>query len=313
MNKKQICKINYANKYASWDKEAVEHECYGICLGDDKFLLEDGKIIDTHDKTMCRNNAYTTYSDYGRADLDIMTRPVIPAGRNSWYELSIADASATRNVPLAIREAMEKSYTAVEKMIKMQESFEKMKNMFLDEMKQQCETVKEMPAVCRSERGVLTKAEFVKAFYDALPESLRYQMENSEQRNYNGNMQGKYEVSMYSDIQISRSVWFDKYAKPSYSFLEYDDSRMIIDHPEKNADYVRDLKKYSRPLPVDGKKFDFEEYISIGDKNSLEYQCSYMVKIDPKKELTADYAKKLAEEFGGRTKDKEKDEEEYER
>jgi hypothetical protein len=85
---------------------------------------------------------------------------------------------------------------------------------------------------------------------------------------------------------------------------------MIIDNPEKDPNYVRDLKNYSRPLSVSQK---IEEYIAIGDKNSLEYHGSYYVKVDPGKELTKDYAQKLADEFSGRKKTKERRNEDYER
>ena len=305
MNKKQICKINYSNKPGSWEKDPPTHECYGICLGDDKFLLENGSIIDTLYKRISRDTAFKT-RDY----IGDMTRPVIPRDNREWYDLAVADASATRNVPAEIREAMEKAYDAVDKMIRMQAKYEKMQEMFLKDMKEQNSAVKEMPAACRQARGTLTKEEFAKAFYEALPQSIKNEMENSWQRDYSGSYEGDYKVSMYSNIQIERSVWFDKWAKPSYSYLEYDDTRMIIDNPEKDPNYVRDLKKYSRPLSVSQK---IEEYITIGDKNSLEYHGSYYVKVDPGKELTKDYAQKLADEFSGRKKTKERRNEDYER
>lgn len=304
MNKKQICKINYSDK-PSWEKGPIDHESYGICLGNDIFLLEDGKVIDTHGKRMSRNTAFKT-----REYIEDMAVPVIPKDNRSWYDLAIADASATRNVPSEIREAMEKAYDAVDKMIRMQAKYEKMQEMFLKDMKEQNSAVKEMPAACRQARGTLTKEEFAKAFYEALPQSIKNEMENCWQRGYSGSYEGDYKVSMYNNIQIERSVWFDKWAKPSYSFLEYDDTRMIIDNPEKDPNYVRDLKKYSRPLSVPQK---IEEHITIGDKNSLEYHGSYYVKVDPGKELTKDYAQKLADEFSGRKKTKEHRNEDYER
>lgn len=307
MNKKQICKITYSNKPGSWEKEPPTHERYGICLGDDKFLLENGSIIDTHDKRISRDTAFKT-----REFIEDMTRPVVPKDNRGWYDLAVADASATRNVPAEIREAMEKAYDAVDRMVRMQAKYEKMQEMFLKDMKEQNSAVKEMPAACRQARGTLTKEEFVKAFVSALPENLRREMQDSRQRNYSGSLDGEYEVSMYNNIQIRRSVWFAKWAKPSYSFLEYDDTRMIIDNPEKDPNYVRDLKNYSRPLSVSQK---IEEYITIGDKNSLEYHGSYYVKVDPGKELTKDYAQKLADEFSGRKRSKnvEKEQNEMER
>lgn len=296
MNKKQICKINYSNKPSSWEKEPPIYERYGICLGDDKFLLENGSIIDTHNKCISRDTAFKS-----REYIEDMERPVIPKDNRSWYGLAVADASATRNVPAEIRTSMEKAYDAADKMIRMQEKYEQMREAFLSQMKEQNNIVREMPPVCRQVRGTLTKAEFAKAFYDALPDNIRREMENSTQRNYSGGLDGKYEVHMYQNIQIERSVWFAKWAKPSYSFLEYDDTRMIIDHPEKDPNYVRDLKDHSRPLSVPQK---IEEYITIGDKNSLEYHGSYFIKLDPGKELTKGYAQKLADDFCGKKRGK---------
>ena len=237
MNKKQICKINYSNNSL---KESVDHESYGICLGDDKFLLENGSIIDTHGKRMSRKTAFKT-GEYIN-DITDMTVPVIPKDNRSWYDLATADASATRNVPSEIREVMEKAYDAVDKMIRMQAKYEKMQEMFLSDMMKQNSIVKEMPSVCRQVRGTLTKAEFAKAFYEALPQSIKNEIENSRQRDRDGSLEDGYEVRMYQNIQIERIVLFDKYAWPSYSYLEYDDTRMIIDNPEKDPNYVRDLK-----------------------------------------------------------------------
>ncbi len=302
MNKKQICKISYDDFFGR-----TANNIYGICLYGNVFLLETGKLIDIatkrldtqpimKDDNILENIKQTL--DSSRADIIRLN--------DRWTSLKSVTVNNTRNVPGKIRETLEETYDIVSRMIKIQNKFKEIENDYIEEMCKLNKLTRGMPEKIRAERGTLSKDEFVKVFYDSLSDEVKYAMNNSKVRGYNG-LDGEYAVEMYSqNIEINREVWIDKWASPSYSYMEYDDTTHI-DRDQDPKAYDRDLKKYSRPLPVKDK---IKEYLSLGDKKSLEYHGSYTIAVDPKKELTKEYAIQLADKFCGTSKTRKADKEE---
>ncbi len=304
MNKKQVCKISCDTQ---WGKS---FNGYGICVGDDLFLLENGYVLamagEKREKNLlCDRGLFALYMNNMYDMIDNM------AG-TSWERVTEINVSATRNVPTDIREAMENAAENLIQMRKLHERFQEDKEKFNRMMEERNKVVKAMPAIVRESKGLLSKDEFAKAFEEALPENVRYAMEHSAQRNYSGNMEGNFKVNIYSNIQIERHVWIDKWAKPSFTYLEYDDTRAMYDDAETFPEYKEYLKKYSKRLPV-SPKAEFSEYLALGDKNSLGYYGMYFIEIDDRKPLTKEYAEKLADEFAGIKRTKNKDNYDMER
>ncbi len=285
MNKKQICKVSFSSRF---DANKTLYDGYGICIGNDMLLLENGGVFDSKQHRYSENLFVCTNDTYSKRDF----RDCVGA----------CDVTNTRCVPQEIREAMEAAADSAIQMLKLYERFEESKQQFNRMMKEREGAIKVMPSEIRKSRGVLSKQEFLQAFLDALPQDVSYAMKHSTQRGYNG-MDGEYKASIYNHIQIHRSVWIDKWAEPDFAYREYDDTWQIRSDAESYPSYQKLLKQYHKPLPV-SKSAGFEEYLSIGDKRSLEYECTYIVRIDPDKPLTKDYAQKLAYEFCGQKRDK---------
>jgi hypothetical protein len=297
MNKKQICHITFTPGPYSWGLKPFDG--YGICLGNDRYLLENGMMFtDKGDGTGAAASKFYEFSH--NADCYLKT--------DRSAKLNDVSVTATRNVPQEVRDAMENAYVSARKMDQMAEKFFETRDAFNKLMKEEEAAINAMPAAVRQVRGTLSKDEFVDAFISALPPYVKAAMDNSRQKGYDGNYSRPYEVSFGSNIEIYRSVWIEKWARPSFTYVEYDDTRCMCSDAEKNPEYQGYMRKYSKPLPV-SKKADFEEYLTLGDKNSLEYHGSYTVHVDDRKPLTRAYAKKLADEFVGKTKGMDREEE----
>lgn len=301
MRPKQICKVSYdVRNYR--DETVRSFQGYGVCINDHCFLLEDGKyLICNEGKRPVEYNSLFTFNAYNGSENVRLTESPCFTGV-CIAELSIG---ATKNVPASIRTSMEEAGEATIKMIKMEQKFSEMRTEYVKQMKEQKNYIENMPAVVRGERHELSLNEFRDKFYEALSEDVKYAMRNATQRGYNG-MCGEYEVEINSDsIQISRDVWIEKYATPSFTYLEYDDTRCFISGAEKTEEYQSYIKNYSRPLPV---KAEMKSYLSLEDKNSLECHNFYVIPLDHKKRLTEDYAKSLADKFCGVTREREEKE-----
>ena len=298
MYKKQICKVSFTGCYGDND-----YNGYGIYIGNGDILLENNKVL-TEVQSGPNKGAYAKKD-----------RLIVWDGstyiRNTHGEV-VKDAkiSATRNVPEDIRAAMETAGVSAIKMLQMAEKFEKIKSEYTGKMESELEVIKSIPEKIRNAKGTLSEQEFVDYFLRSLSPTVKSSMQSSSQRGYYGS-DGNWGAKIYSNnLIISRSVLIDK-CTPSFTYLEYDDTRMMCDDAEKNPEYKRYMNDYSKKLPVKG---TISEYLDIGDKNSLSYYGSYSIKLNPKKALTKDYAKELADKFCGVERNKEVDlDEELER
>lgn len=290
MNKKQICKVSYERQYGS---ETSKHQMYGICVGENEFLLENGDILNTE-----------TLQRYA-------TSEVLKSGKNpSQYRASRVDAaaaSATRNVPADIREYMEGAYTAYTNALMATKKFLKLKEMYDNEMAGYEKTLSALPTEIKHCRGILDQNEFLEAFLAALPDNVKAAMEDKPKTNYWGNKSGDYSVSIYGrQITFATDVAIQKYfTESSFTYEEYDRTIHLTSDAERQPEYQKYLSRYSHPLPV---KAPITEYLTVGgDKDFLNYCAEYRIEI--KKAMTKEYAKELADEFCGikRQKDTQKD------
>lgn len=297
MNKKQICKVNYEVK--PYGKEPQAHTQYGICVGDNTYLMEDGYVMDV--KTL-RVTSTHNLELFGNSNF------------SGSFRVESSSVSATRNVPPDIRERMEEAYTAFTNAMQAKQKFEKLKAMYEKEMSGYQETLKAFPTEIKHCRGILNAQEFLNAFMEALPEYVKAAMQAKPKVNYWGTKSGDYSVKTYGDnvrgsrIYIDTRVDIQKYFRESsFTFEEYDGTIMMTDDAEETPEYQQYIRKYSHPLPV---KQDLTyEQLSVGnDKDFLCYEAGYEIEI--KKPMTKKYAEELADKFSGREKVRENDDRE---
>ena len=132
----------------------------------------------------------------------------------------------TRNVPPALRTALEhlaKNHTARKKVEDKRTKFLKEIRQQLNELeKDECAIMKEL----RDAKGVISKNEFVEAFYEALPDRVKDAMKRY------GYSAGSTPYNLgYDDnhIYIIRNVIVYKYNKNiPYAYEEYDGNWMIL-------------------------------------------------------------------------------------
>lgn len=293
MYKKQICKVSFKSRYNNGN----DYNGYGICIGDNSLLLENNNIL----KEIQEGN----YKGQYKLKNSLFTNINGIYTKNRYGDLvNNVKISATRNVPEDIREVMENAGTSAIKMLQMEEKFNRIKDEYTEKIKAELENVTNMPEKIRASKGTLSKQEFIDCFTKNLSSKVKYAMENSVQRGYSGE-DGNWEINIYSNnLTLRREVWIDKWATPSFTYLEYDDTRQISSDAEKNPEYQSYMRKYSKHLPV---KEKIEEYLSLGDKNSLEYYGEYTIKLNPKCELTKEYAAEIANKFCGVEKEKEEE------
>lgn len=133
-------------------------------------------------------------------------------------------------------------------------------------------------------KGHLTTSEFIDEFKNNLSSEVKMEMEKRD-----------YSVSVYNNhvIEIYRNKDIQKYFRESsFTYEEYDGCIMMDTDAEKSKEYQGYIKKYRKPLSVKSKP---REWLSLGDKDWLSYNCEYNIKIEPI--LTKEYAKKLAKDF----------------
>ena len=133
-------------------------------------------------------------------------------------------------------------------------------------------------------KGHLTTSEFLDEFKNNLSSEVKMEMEKRD-----------YSVSVYNNhvIEIYRNKDIQKYFRESsFTYEEYDGCIMMDTDAEKSEEYQGYIKKYRKPLSVKSKP---REWLSLGDKDWLSYNCEYNIKIESI--LTKEYAKKLAKDF----------------
>ena len=292
MNKKQICKVNYEVK--PYGKEPQAHTQYGICVGDNAYLMEDGYVMDVKNLrvTSTHNLEFFDNSNFSGS-----------------FRVESSSVSATRNVPPDIRERMEEAYTAFTNAMQAKQKFEKLKAMYKKEMSGYQETLKAFPTEIKHCRGILNAQEFLNAFMEALPEYVKAAMQAKPKVNYWGNKTGDYTMELRgNEIQIDTWIDIVKYFRESsFTYEEYDGTIMMTDDAEETPEYKRYLEKYRHTLPVNANLS--YEYLSVGnDKDYLCYHAGYEIEI--KKPMTKEYAGELADKFSGREKVRENDDRE---
>lgn len=196
----------------------------------------------------------------------------------------------TRNVPPALRAAFEhlaKNHAARKKV-------EDKRDKFLKEISQQlreldaneCTIMKEL----RDARGVISRDEFVDAFYEALPDRVKDAM-----KQYGYSVRGVPYAYGYDDnhIYVIRNVMVYKYNKNvPYAYEEYDGNWMMCDEAEEMEAYKKDIKRNEKLLPVSA---PINSYMWTGDKFSTWYSGVYRIAIEG--DMTKEYAEELAKKF----------------
>lgn len=291
MNKGQIVKIKLSDN----GSEKPSYQGYGICINPEKnwYVLENGNLL-------FNKGTSPDYAKYLNSTSLLQVKNVL-SGHDTRRPYDNVEVSATRNVPEGIRTSLTEMGKGVVFLFNEAKKYVSFMEQFEQNYNKQKENIEKQVANIRENRGVLTKKEFAEEFISNLSPSVKEALKHGECRGYGG-PDGYWRVDLYVNLQIHRSVWIDKYIGDSqYDFTrrEYDGC-LMIDEPTK--EYKRILAKYRKELPVKDKLH--EEYLTIGDKESLEYEAMYLIKIDQTKPLTKAYAKELADKFCGVKKER---------
>lgn len=268
MNKKQVVKVK--ETVNAWGTVEINNY-YGIAINENQVLLENSRVV----------------------------------SEGSMYNTTV-EISATRNVPSALRKSLEdglSAYLDLEKKRKELEVLTKEVNSlrrFVNET---------MPLECNKAKGYLSDREFIEIFEKNLSRPVKQELERCKRLNVgygsyrddNGTPYDFY-IENYNGkaLRLERNVDIDKYYRTENEMVyqEYDGTMQFHSGAEKTKTYKNYISKYSNPLPVKSK---CEEYLELGDKDYLIYNCVYRIPLD--KPLTQEYAKKLAEDFCDPKKD----------
>ncbi len=268
MNKKQVVKVK--ETVNAWGTVETNNY-YGIAINENQVLLENSRVV----------------------------------SEGSMYNTTV-EISATRNVPSALRKSLEdglSAYLDLEKKRKELEILTKEVNSlrrFVNET---------MPLECNKAKGYLSDREFIEVFEKNLSKPVKQELERCKRLNVgygsyrddNGTPYDFY-IENYNGkaLRLERNVDIDKYYRTENEMVyqEYDGTMQFHSEAEKTKTYKNYISKYSNPLPVKSK---CEEYLELGDKDYLIYNCVYRIPLD--KPLTQEYAKKLAEDFCDPKKD----------
>ena len=141
----------------------------------------------------------------------------------------------------------------------------------------------------------LSKSDFKAALMENLPDDIKQKMKSG-----GWDFDSPIGIAYSSnDIYISREEVIDKYIDTEYSFVYrdgYGDIRMISECA-KDKQYQLLLRVSRKELPIKAK---FTDTLSVGDKCTLIYSACYHIPLE--KDLTPDYAKKLAAKLVGKTR-----------
>lgn len=268
MNRKQVVKVK--ETVNAWGKVETNNY-YGIAINENQVLLENSRVV----------------------------------AEGSMYNTTV-EISATRNVPSALRKSLEdglSAYLDLEKKRKELEILTKEVNSlrrFVNET---------MPLECNKAKGYLSDREFIEIFEKNLSRPVKQELERCKHLNVgygsyrddNGTPYDFY-IENYKGkaLRLERNVDISKYYRTENEMVyqEYDGCMQFHNGAEKTKTYKKYISEYSNPLPVKSK---CEEFLELGDKDYLIYNCVYRIPLD--KPLTEEYAKKLAEDFCDPKKD----------
>ena len=271
MNKKQVVKVKVTSN--AWNTVQTNNY-YGIAIDENQILLENSKVVSTEE--------------------------------NKYYSTTV-EVSATRNVPPDLRKSLEdglSAYLDLEKKCKK-----------LDELTKEVNSLRKfvnetMPLECNKAKGYLSDREFIEEFKKNLSKPVKQELERCKRLNvgygsYRDDNGTPYDFYIFSyngkeHLTAARNVDIDKYYRKENEMVyqEYDGTMQFHSGAEKTKTYKNYISKYSNPLPVKSK---CDEYLELGDKDYLIYNCVYRIPLD--KPLTQEYAKKLAEDFCDPKKD----------
>lgn len=196
----------------------------------------------------------------------------------------------TRNIPANVRAAFEHA----ENLYKRYNKLEAKKDKLLTEIKKQKDALDEEEKLVfkelRDAQGVLSRSEFVQAFYDALSVEVKTAMQRM------GFSIGDTPYSMcYNDdnIYIIRNIeLYKQYKRVPYCYEEYDGSWFLCDEAEEMDAYKKDIKRTEKVLPV---QMPIHSYLWTGDRFSTWYSGVYEIEVSER--MTITYAKELAKKF----------------
>ena len=277
MNKKQVVKAEIKSRYGK------KEEMYGIAINDSQVLLENTQVCDIGKQTIGEAIKVLYWGDgYKKPE----------------QEKAEIKVSATRNVPPEIRKALEMGLVDYLELYKQLDVLEKT----LDTMELFRRGLYEMSNDCREARGILTPKDFCEEFEKSLSPAVKTEMKRiGEIKTGYDCCEAPYTIGMHgSELEISREVDITKYYREENEMVyeEYDGCMLMYSDAENTKTYKNYISKYSNPLPVKSK---CDEYLELGDKDYLIYNCVYRIPLD--KPLTQEYAKKLAEDFCDPKKD----------
>lgn len=268
MNKKQVVKVK--ETVNAWGTVETNNY-YGIAINEKQVLLENSRVV----------------------------------AEGSMYNTTV-EISATRNVPFALRKSLEDGLSAYFDLEKKRKELE----ILTKEVNSLRRFVNEtMPLECNKAKGYLSDREFIEIFEKSLSKPVKQELERCKHLNVgygsyrddNGTPYDFY-IENYNGkaLRLERNVDIDKYYRTENEMVyqEYDGTMQFHSGAEKTKTYKNYISKYSNPLPVKSK---CEEFLEIGDKDYLIYNCVYRIPLD--KPLTEEYAKKLAEDFCDPKKD----------
>lgn len=141
----------------------------------------------------------------------------------------------------------------------------------------------------------ISKKDFTSVVTENLPSDIKEEMRKN---GWNFDNPTAIEYSS-KDLYVSREAVIDKYIGTSYSFVYrdgYGDIRMRSECV-KDRHYQSLLKNCRNELPIKAK---FTDTLSIGDKDTLIYSACYHIPLE--KDLTPEYAKKIAAKLVGKTR-----------
>lgn len=195
-----------------------------------------------------------------------------------------------RNIPANVREA----FKHIEDLYKRYDRLKAKRDKFLIEIKKQKDALDEEEKLVfkelRDVQGVVSRNEFVQAFYDALPDEVKSAMQR-----LNFSIGDTPYNMCYNDdnIYIIRNVELYKYNKKiPYCYEEYDGNWFLCDEAEEMEAYKKDVKKAEKTLPV---QMLIHSYLWTGEKFSTWYSGVYEIEVSER--MTITYAKELAKKF----------------
>lgn len=275
MKAKQIVKVRFNNE-----------EMYGVCLGENKLLLENGRVIlDVNDPFIYK--PFLDYTSYGYP-IGVM-ETILHEGFARGLKIS-----NTRNVPSEIRSVLEKACGAYNHAVEIMNKI----NPLLKQLGQERKVVADIPADIRDGGGFLLPHEFEYMFLCSLTGEVGRRVRECEEQCVGYyNAPEPFEASVFhsdTHLYLQRTVLIDRNFRNGSFIYKGDDGNVHLKpNAQKDPDYQWYLKQHSSPLPV--KNYEYTETLNVGGNGFFTYCLSYDIPLT--KPLTEHYAQELAKAF----------------